>query len=69
MKAWFTQYPLNSCVLIEICKAFIWDAIYEMQLTLMNLSSAAEETLGLFLIRFFIIIYYKRHEEEVTLRY
>ena len=31
------------CLLLELCEAFIWPAISEVQLTLMNLSSAAEE--------------------------
>ena len=35
------------CVLLELCEALIWAAISEVQLTVMNLSNAAEVTLGL----------------------
>ena len=37
----------EMCLLLEFCEAFIWAAISEVKLTLINFSSAAEVIMGL----------------------
>ena len=42
-----SEQLMLRCLLLKLCEAFNWAAISEVLVTLMNLSSAAEVTLGL----------------------